>query len=286
LARGHRAGEAVRQDPAIEVGVEFAGDEHRQPGAGTLVRARQRAPAHSEGGPYALSQMAGGSRAARGYGVRRPAPGRPNGEFAMKIALPACLVALSAPLLAQTEVHGWGRHAFDSRWAKPAYVEVATGAPTGFGFTLGRRADGTAVAWGDNVRGQCLVPELPAALGFVQLSAGIEHSVGLLRSGQVLVWGGESPQRVRAVPPAPKGLGYVEVSAGSLFTLALRSDGVVVGWGNDTWGQCDVPGFPRGRRAVEIAAGAQFGLARLDDGSIVAWGDNARNALHWPRRRR
>ena len=53
------------------------------------------------------------------------------------------------------------------------YVEIAAGG----GHTVARRSDGSVVAWGDNVYGQCNVPALPAGLTYVEVAAGGYHTV-------------------------------------------------------------------------------------------------------------
>jgi len=47
----------------------------------------------------------------------------------------------------------------------------------GYNHSLGLKADGSIVAWGDNFFGQCTLPSPNS--GFVAIAAGYEHSLYL-----------------------------------------------------------------------------------------------------------
>src|SRR6187551_1457898 len=80
----------------------------------------------------------------------------------------ACLV-LTGMARAQSNVKGWGSTVFDSSWnSETSFVEVAAGEY----HTVGRRSDGSVVAWGHNFYGQCNVPLLPGGLTYVEVAAG------------------------------------------------------------------------------------------------------------------
>lgn len=83
------------------------------------------------------------------------------------------LAGLTGRTRSQSEVVGWGSHAFDSRWNSEAFVEISAGA----WHTIVRRGDGSAVAWGDNSYGQCNVPALPGGHSHVEVSAVSHHTV-------------------------------------------------------------------------------------------------------------
>ncbi len=130
---------------------------------------------------------------------------------------------------------------------------------------------------------------LPHALA---VSGGEQHSMALLNTGRVAVWGQNSDgqlgqgifgpsvsfaQIVGGLPPIKA------VAAGGYHSMALDSTGVVWEWGQNAFGQLGdgtnvnkstpLP-IPLPRRVVAIAAGDWHSLAVLDDGRVYAWGLN------------
>lgn len=129
------------------------------------------------------------------------------------------------------------------------------------------------LAWGWNGFGQLNVPS--GLTNVVQISAGSEHTLALLREGKVVAWGTGAQTNV---PPALAGV--VNLSAGGSQSLALRRDGAVVAWGQDTAGQTDVPQALS--NAVAIAAGGSHSLALRADGTVAAWGSNTNGQCNVP----
>ncbi len=144
----------------------------------------------------------------------------------------------------------------------------ATGVGTYYlsGHSLAVASDGSVWAWGRNLYGQLgdgstTQKELPVRVlgvdgygflsGVAEIFGGMEHSVALLQSGQVLCWGNNSfgqlgdgtftlkpyPVRVLGVD----GVGFLDsaiaVSTGHNHNLAILSSGTVVAWGNNNRGQ-------------------------------------------------
>jgi alpha-tubulin suppressor-like RCC1 family protein len=170
-----------------------------------------------------------------------------------------------------------------------SYTDVSAGGTKvdlpyawGEGHALARLNDGSVVAWGRNIEGQCNVPALPNGITYVEVDAGSHfYSVARRSDGQVVAWGDNSAGQcnVQALPP---GLTYVEVAAGERHVLARRNDGSVVAWGNNSYGQCNVPVLPPGLAYVEVAASWRHSVARRSDGSVVAWGSNAAGQCNVP----
>lgn len=163
------------------------------------------------------------------------------------------------------------------------------------------RIMGRLRAWGWNEDGQC---DVPAGDNFVDIAAGLYHSVALRGDGSLVGWG-----RYDGVPRGndfvdiaagekhsvmlkkdgslvarghtedsnqfgqlniPIGLNdVVAIEAGEFHTVALRKDGSVVAWGRNDYRQCNV--YP-GNNFVAIAAAGHHTLALKRDGSLAAWG--------------
>ncbi len=83
----------------------------------------------------------------------------------------------------QGEIWGWGSQVVVGQEALTDLVAVAAGS----GHSLGLKADGSIVAWGDNDYGQCNVPA--PNTGFVGVAAGDRHSLGLKADGSIVAWG-------------------------------------------------------------------------------------------------
>lgn len=174
------------------------------------------------------------------------------------------------------EIVAWGEGPGNPPTPNIDFVAVAAGGA----HSLGLKADGSVVAWGNNDWGQCDVPQPNA--GFVAVAAsgtwewswdGVSyssHSLGLKSDGSIAAWGNND--RGQCDVPEPN-TGFVAVAAGLWHSLGVKSDGSIVAWGDNETGQCDVPEPNTGFTAV--AAGACHSLGRKGDGSIVAWGDNS-----------
>ncbi|MFO0873706.1 MAG: hypothetical protein U0575_07005 [Phycisphaerales bacterium] len=134
---------------------------------------------------------------------------------------------------------------------------------------------GSIVAWGRNDFGEGDVPAPNS--GFVAVSAGVFHSVGLKSDGSIVAFGDNSFGQIDV--PAPN-MGFVAISAGYYHNLGLKSDGSVVAWGDDSHGQLSVPAPNTGFVAVSTGWGHSLGLK--SDGSIVGWGWNAEGQLNIP----
>lgn len=76
----------------------------------------------------------------------------------------------------------------------------------------------TAVAWGNNNRGQTTVPQGLSGVRAVAAGAGLAHNLALKQDGTVVAWGNNFSGQTNV----PQGLsGVVAVSAGSSHSLAL-----------------------------------------------------------------
>lgn len=120
------------------------------------------------------------------------------------------------------------------------------------------------VAWGVNNYNQT---QVPIGTDFIQIDAGMYHTVALRADGSLVAWGRNNNQQCNF----PAGNNYVAVSAGDNHSMALKADGSIVAWGLNTDGQCDVPDSLN-NTYVAVTAGGSHSLALTDDNKIVAWG--------------
>jgi hypothetical protein len=114
-----------------------------------------------------------------------------------------------------------------------------------------------------------LIAELRTrALGFRQLSAGVQHTCGLKGYGSVACWGSDyygGIFRGQSTPPAGT---FTQVSAGGFHSCGLKSDGNVVCWGLNEDGQSTPPtgGF------TQVTAGGWHTCGLKTDGTVACWG--------------
>jgi hypothetical protein len=142
----------------------------------------------------------------------------------------------------------------------------------GYLHSLALKADGTVVAWGDNLFGQSTVPA--GLTQVVAVSGGVYHSLALTAEGTVVKWGQDSGS-------VPAGLtNAVALAAGHSHDLALKADGTVIAWGGTLYGEASVP--PGLGNVVAVGAGVFHSLALKADGTVVAWGDNRAGQTNVP----
>jgi alpha-tubulin suppressor-like RCC1 family protein len=132
-----------------------------------------------------------------------------------------------------------------------------------FAYTVGLKADGTVVAVGDNVYGQCNVT---GWAGIVQVAAGTGHAVGLKADGTVVAVGDNQYGQC----DVSDWTDITQVAAGGYHAVGLKADGTVIatGW-NDIIGQCNVSGWTD---IVQVAAGGEHTVGLKADGTVVAVG--------------
>jgi len=130
--------------------------------------------------------------------------------------------------------------------------------------TVGLRNDGTVVVAGANDGGECDVAEWER---IVDVAAGGLHTVGVKSDGSVLAVGSNSSGQCNV----DKWSDIEEVVAGGSHTVGLKSDGTVVAVGNNEYGQCDVSGWTD---IAEISAGEWHTVGVKKDGTVVAVGYN------------
>ena len=126
--------------------------------------------------------------------------------------------------------------------------------------TVGLLADGTVVAAGGHIYGQC---DVSGWTDVVAVSAGGYHTVGLRADGTVVATGKNDDGQCEVSGWTD----VVAVSAGWCHTVALRSDGTVVATGSNKFGQCEISGWTD---VVTVSAGLTHTVGLRADGTVVA----------------
>ncbi|MBZ0115717.1 MAG: hypothetical protein K8H88_01890 [Sandaracinaceae bacterium] len=137
------------------------------------------------------------------------------------------------------------------------------------------------------------------------LSAGDNHTCGVLRGGRIACWGandrgqlGDGTTTASGTPViVPTVADATRVAAGARFTCALRASGRVSCWGNNTDGETgsgstnatvSAPSdvlFDVGRPlldVVDVAAGDSHACAALSTGTVYCWGRNSNAQVTGP----
>ena len=130
--------------------------------------------------------------------------------------------------------------------------------------TVGLKADGTVVAAGKNRDGQCKVS---GWRDIVSIAAGNDHTVGLKTDGTVVATGDNGSGQCNVSDWTD----IVSIAAGSFYTVGLKADGTVVAVGNNDDGQCKVSDWTD---IVSITAGYAHTVGLKADGTVVAAGWN------------
>jgi alpha-tubulin suppressor-like RCC1 family protein len=179
----------------------------------------------------------------------------------------------SLVLLRNGSVVGFGRNDFQQTNAMRA-IALATGVGV-----LNHTSGSNAAA----------PPLLPAVTA---VGAGELHSVALLASGRLVVWGsllglGSPQSQLLPANVTPPDVPAVAVSASPHHTVVLRADGGVVAFGADFHGETQVPaelqpatagggggsgGTGSQTTAVAVAAGYNHSLALTSSGRVVSFG--------------
>lgn len=113
-------------------------------------------------------------------------------------------------------------------------------------------------------------PMLVSAGGFVELSAGHEHTCALRTDGSVACWGLDQGGPV-TVPPNLRPATHV--TSGWNHSCALHGDGGVTCWGYNGQGQASVPAGLGAAKAIDAGGGHTCAL-QLDN-TAVCWGGSS-----------
>ena len=108
---------------------------------------------------------------------------------------------------------------------------------------------------------------LPSCLDIIPLvSAGGDHTCGILDTGAVACWGLDADGQ--STPPAGT---FTEVSAGADHTCGILDTGAVACWGLDADGQSTPPAGT----FTTVSVGGDHTCGILDTGAVACWGLDA-----------
>jgi alpha-tubulin suppressor-like RCC1 family protein len=183
----------------------------------------------------------------------------------------------------------------------PSETQAAgSAAPAGWAFAWGYNNVGQL---GDGTTTTSLTPvgvNLPAGTTVTAVSGGVDHSLALTSTGQVLAWGdntygelGNGTNTSSSTPVAvslPSGTTVTAIAGATIFSLALTSSGQVLAWGfngqgqlgNGTTTNSSTPvsvSLPSGTTVTAIAGFGHHGMARTSTGQVLAWGFNGDGEL-------
>ncbi len=132
----------------------------------------------------------------------------PRRERQRKMLAAAGLLAavgfcISANATAQAQITGWGAMVVDSPWHQENFAQLAGG----FNHSLALRPNGSLVAWGENIYGQCNVPALPAGVTYVEFAGGRQHTLARRSDGQVVAFGDNFDGQLQVLV-LPAGVNY------------------------------------------------------------------------------
>jgi alpha-tubulin suppressor-like RCC1 family protein len=191
--------------------------------------------------------------------------------------------------------------------AAPSAALVLTQLTAGENFFCGIQAQGGAVCWGDDNRGELgdgppvtpfqqsrPVPVSGAVL--TQVAAGRNSACGLTADGSARCWGsnldgqlGDGTRTNAFVPvTVTGGQTYRKIAVGSGHACALTTTGAAFCWGANTFGELGIgsggaPSSPDvlqptavsgGRSYVDLAVGFFFSCALDSTGQVWCWGTN------------
>lgn len=179
----------------------------------------------------------------------------------------------SVGLKADGTVVSWGQFA---NYLGPSGNPGYVAVAAGAAHRLVLADNGMIVAWGDNYYGQL---DLPSPFRrYVAIEAGTNYSFAIDERGSIVHWGSDYAYQSRVPEPNE---GFIAVTTGYAHNVGLKSDGTIVTWGWNRLGQCDVP-VPNAS-FVAVDAGIDHSLGLKADGRVVAWGDNSHGECNVPR---
>jgi len=146
-----------------------------------------------------------------------------------------------------------------------AVTSADVGVAAGGSHTVGLMTNGTVVAVGQNIHGQC---EVGSWTDITQVAAGYDHTLGLKSDMTVVAVGNNDDGQCEVA----SWTGITQVAAGGYHTVGLKTDKTAVAVGSNDYGQCDVEG---GTNILQVAAGGYHTVGVMTNKTVVAVGSNS-----------
>ena len=209
--------------------------------------------------------------------------------LALCLIAPAYIAGASATI-SPSDAHSFGHSMVDpSDRASAMALNTSQGYVTpmvaaSFYHMVGLKSDGTVIAVGDNLWGQC---DVDGWTDIVQVAAGHHHVAGLRADGTVVAIGSNEYGQC----DVGDWTDIVQITAGLFHTVGVKSDGTVVAAGSNyyprMWLPEDYPDVWDGKCAVgnwtdivQVAAGTWHTVGVKSDGTVVAAGLNYHTACY------
>ena len=169
-------------------------------------------------------------------------------------------------------------------WEIPALPKglTYTQAAAGHWHTVLLRSDGTAIACGRNLEGECEIPILEDGMFYNSVVAGHDHTVLLKSDGTAVAVGCDDHGQCQ-IPPLQAGVSYTHAAAGLHHTVLIKSDGTAVAVGGlrrsrhrhncKLAPQCTIPTLEPGVTYTQAAAGYNHTVLLRSDGTAITFGD-------------
>jgi hypothetical protein len=180
------------------------------------------------------------------------------------------------------------------------YYEQATDLPVhsdwrivraGHYHVCGIREDGSLLCWGDNIRGQCNVPQNSLApTRWKDVACGQSHTCGIMQDNTMQCWGNNNHGQCDIACEDY----WVAVAAGEAHTCAIAADTTLRCWGSNSFGQCDVPKSATNTLLAywtEIQVGNEHTCGvreyvspqNINIKEMLCWGGNTHGQINVPR---
>lgn len=131
----------------------------------------------------------------------------------------------------------WGSTYYDQALQLPVFNDWRI-VRAGHYHVCGIREDGSLLCWGDNLRGQCNVPQSTlTATKWKDVACGQSHTCGIKQDNTMECWGNNDHGQCDVACEDF----WVSVAAGESHTCAIAADSTLRCWGSNTFGQTTVP---------------------------------------------
>ena len=174
-----------------------------------------------------------------------------------------------------------------------SYTQIS-GNLTGGMFAID--SDGKLYGWGTNSTyqlglGDTINRSSPVQvsadnLSYIQVSAGVSHTLAITNTNGLYVWGSDSVN-YGYLGPQTNLFSWSQISAGASHTMAIRSDNLLFGWGLNNAGQLGLNDSLNRSSPTQIgtsswtlvSAGTSFTYAIRSDSGLFTWGLNTNGQL-------